>query len=426
MNIKIVFLCSTFAMSQVCAAKDYIVALSPLQPPEQAQIQVKESLKFATELDAGDKVAFIDGFNLRTIGTFVVPEGKNYTNPKARLAANGKAVGALLNFAKSAATNGEMLSGALRLPQLLRHVAENYRTSETLEVIVLGSPLYHVPGAPEFSMREGLIPSDGHLQSSRAKTPYGIDSKTALSGLRVHVAYGNEPLMQSDRHQYFVSRFWTLFVERQGGALVTFAGESGIAFQRAKSGASTPAHGHELETSDKLIMIRLRTVLLDEPLSIYQRVLETAPLAASISRQARGVQIGLSWDCSSCDLDLYARKDAASPLIYFAQNNTPDGVHVKDFMTSPRAMRGFETIEMSVPVDLHSLQIAVNFYSGHAPQGVRGELRLAVEGKTFARQFHIPATTGSKGVGAKEAMDTGRTESSQTLLIDPLAIAGLR
>jgi len=143
-------------------------------------------------------------------------------------------------------------------------------------------------------------------------------------------------------------------------------------------------------------------------------------------RRAAHVEIGLSWDCLACDLDLYARPFPGAPVLYFNHTVSPQGRYWKDFLRSPRGTNGRESIEFDVPLDLRVLQIAVNFYQGQAPQGVKGELRLAVEGQTYAASFHIEAEKGNKGAGLTEAMETGHSAHAQTLLFNPHLIVGVK
>ena len=75
--------------------------------------------------------------------------------------------------------------------------------------------------------------------------------------------------MINDQHHYFIERFWTLFIEKQGGELVTFTGDIATVFQKVKTNAKAPILNFEVETSDKLEMIILRTEPVQQ--SIYER-----------------------------------------------------------------------------------------------------------------------------------------------------------
>ena len=354
--------------SNTAIAKDYTIALSPYISQADAKAQAISILQFMTGLDAGDETTLLDGFNLKTIGTFIIPENPLYKSPKARLGFNGQAVGSLMKFAKSShLPNGDNQSsvvGALRLPQLLRYLANNIM-GET-EIIILGSPLFDDPLEPSFSMAKGIYPSDGHLKHGRDKTPFGIVGNIdVLNNMRIHMAYGDEYKAISDQRDFQINRFWTLYIETQGGQLISFVGDLKTLFKRVKRSMNAPKHNFKLNDSDKLEMIRLRTESIKQ--SIHTRPISQIPLTNGQLQRAEKVEIGISWDCPHCDLDLFARAFPTAETLYFSHTNSPEGSYWKDHMKSPRATNGYETIAFHVPLDLRALRLAVNFYNGDAP-----------------------------------------------------------
>ena len=84
MNIQ--FLIPILSVAILCSpvvfAREIVVVFSPYQPQEALHQHVKSTLKFLTSLEAGDNAILMDGFNLRTIATFKVPQGKAYRSPK--------------------------------------------------------------------------------------------------------------------------------------------------------------------------------------------------------------------------------------------------------------------------------------------------------------------------------------------------------
>ena len=422
----LIVLCCLFAL-QPAAARDYVVALSPYMDPDSARSQVVGVLQFLTSLEPGDEAVVLDGYNVVELGRFTIPEGRAYANPKARLGVNRAAVNALMQFADTArpagGNNAPSTRDALRVPQLLRHIGQTGATDHSREVIILGSAFYDDPAEPAFSMASGLVPGDGHLFHSRAKTPFGTaDNPDLLKNVRIHFAYTDE--MESDRHQFFVQRFTNLYVEQLGGHLVSFTPDRTSAFRRATTSAPVPAHSYELAESDKLEMIRLPEPTIRR--SIYDRPVSAAPLPADTVRYASDVQIGISWDnCERCDLDLYAQAHPGAQVLYFGHTVSPEGRYWKDYRESPQSTRGRETIGFTVPLDLRTLRIAVNFYQGNAPEGVRGEIRLAVADRTYAMTYHLPATSGNKGSGVRRLLDAGQADTPHTILIDPLHLIGL-
>lgn len=424
-----------FAFSSTYA-KEVVIGLSPFEKSDTLQRTVRQSLQFATGLNAGDRVTFVDAYHLTVIGIFKIPENSAYRSEKARLGANKKTVGSLMQFAKRPLqVSGSILpsvKGAVRLPQFLRYVAQNISgqraADRNIDVIVFGSPFYDDPNDAAFSMADGLIPGDGHLQVGRDQSVFGIvGQEQLLKSVRVHVVYG-DAVMQSDRHAYHIERFWQLFVTDQAGQWVTFASEASTAFKRVKANAAALPVNSTLQKTNRLEMIRLRDVKIKT--SIHDRVLSTIKPTAQQLRHASNVEVGITWNCQSCDLDLYLRPKMGRVILFFGHTHSDDGIYYKDFQNAP--VGGFETIELSVPVDLHHVVIAVNFYSGAVNDKLMGQIRLAISGQTYAMPFTIHALSGNRGNGVRTAFN-GRNavhgnvasgNTLHTLFINPLAIIG--
>ncbi|GJL75956.1 hypothetical protein [Nitrosomonas sp.] len=416
------------AAAQAASARNMVVAVSPYYPPDEARRHSIALLKQLTELNQGSRVTLIDGYNLSIIGEFTIPDNPAYNNPKARLGVNREAVAALKRFADRAVMPGSeghpAVAGAVRLPQLLRYVANNFNHDGRLNVIVLGSPFYDDPKEPAFSMTNGRFPSDGHLFASQGKTPFGAAGQSGLlKNITLHIGYGSDRIMQGDRHGYFVKRFWTLYMEALGGKLGGFVADVPTLFRRVSLDGAPPAHDFRPVKSNKLEMIILNPV--ENRQSIFERPVSKTVLPQAQVVRAERVQIGISWACALCDLDLYAQAMPGAPVLYFGRTVTTHGRYWKDYRNSPQPTNGFETIGFDVPLDLRTLTIAVNFYEGEAPQGISGEVRLSVDGHTYASTFHISATTGNKGRSVLEAMESGSANQPQSIIINPLRVLGL-
>ncbi|MER2511214.1 MAG: hypothetical protein ABTQ25_02125 [Nitrosomonas ureae] len=407
--------------------RSLIIAISPYLNPAETKQQNIALLQNLTQLQPGDKAIVLDGYNLTHIGDFTIPDNPTYKSAKARLNVNRDAVGALMRFAQDSvvpSTEGHpSVSGAVRLPQLLSHIAKNYTQGEKLNVIVLGSPFYDDPREPAFSMADGRFPSDGHLFVSQSKTPFGNPHHSQLlANLHVHIGYGSEAIMRSDQHRFHVQRFWTLYIEQHGGKLVSFEVDLSTLFRRVNQNAVPLPHDHVPLHSDKLEMIRLRPQEIKQ--SIHDRALSKSAVSQSQIRMANNVEIGISWKCQY-DLDLYARPIPNAQVLYFGETNSEYGQYWKDYREAPSAANGFETISFKVPLDLRVLLIAINFYEGDAPQGVSGEIRLSVDGHVYASTFQIKATKGNQGKDIVTTVNSGRS-TAHSILINPLHIVGLK
>ena len=411
------------------AAKDYVFALSPYMDQTTANSQAASVIDFLSKLELGDTAWLLDGYNLTTLGHFVVPDNSAYNSPPAKVNVNRESIAGLMQFIQATQVpqgeNQPSVQGVLRLPQLLRHIAENNPQGHSLDVIALGSPLYDDPAAPAFSMAGNAFPSDGHLKTTRSESPFGAAENPELfSGIRVHIAHGVFNTGMNERLRFFIQRFWTLYAEAQAGELVSYSNDLSTVFNRARSNMPAPAHNYSPDDLDKLEIIQLRTEQIRAP--IVERPLGSMRLTQEQLRRAQDVEVNIRWDCESCDLDLYARPSPRAEILSFCNVKTEHGEHWKDYTISPVVKNGSETITFSVPLELRALLLAVNLYQGNTPEGVDGEIRLAVEGQTYAMPFHIDATTGNRGHGAIEAIERGQTESPHTLIIDPLHIIAAR
>lgn len=405
-------------------ARDIVVALSPYETAETIKAHSTQVLELALSLEGGDRVVMLDGYRLKQIGIFTIPSDARYSSARARITKNRPAVAALVQFGQAALPVGESgapsVIGAVRLPQLLRFVAGTIKGDESIDLIVMGSARYDDPSEPAFSMSEGQFPSDGHLVHSRADTPFGTKGmESTLSGVRVHIAY-NDAMLSNDRLAHFVERFWALYIGAQGGELASFLSDRSTVLSQAKHGASSTQAYERDEAADKLEMIRLRPVEMHD--SIFERPVSRTPLPQSSLRQAQSVQIGVSWNCTGCDLDLYAKAHPGAQTLYFGHTRSPEGAYWKDYTRSPETVNGYETISYRVPVDLKALVVAVNFYGGSAPDGIGGQLRLSVNGQTYAQAFHMNATRGVRSDGVDSIIERGKSTRPETVLVDVLGI----
>lgn len=412
------------ALASVAQAREFVIAVSPFQSPEQSKSQATQVLEFLVTLEPGDSATLLDGYELKTLGQFVIPTNAAYSAPRARLAANRPAVASFMAFAARAtppvAAQAPRVPGALRLPQLLEFIASTLTPQAGTDILVLGSPIYDAPNDAAFSMVDERFPSDAHLQSSRSETIYGTrECPQSLRGLRVHVAYEATPSLRTEQYRHAVQRFWTLYVEQQlGGAMVTFTEDLPSVFRRVIGNAAAPVHNFKRNDSHRVEMIRL--IPPQNGSTIYDRPLSDRPLEPNDIQRAEHLEIGLSWNCG-CDLDLYAQAHTGARPLFFARMDTPEGSYGKDFRNSPQSSGGFETITFTTPVDLRALTVLVNFYGGSAPSGLRAELRVSVNGQTFAGTIEFAPGAGNAGADAGDALARGR-ETASSRIVDVLAI----
>ena len=406
------------SLSMSSNAKTLYIVPTQNQPNTDKQAQVKQVLEFLTTLEAGDTAYLFDGTSLQSIGEFEVPNDPNYKSKKLLVKHNGRAIAAFLKWGKSPVPSEIPINYSVLIPQVLSHIARNKPEGVPVDVLILGSPLYTDEHNAAFNMGDNIYPSDGHLQSPRTETPFGVDDKDLMTGMRLHIHYP-EQMLTNTRYKEFIERFWALYMHAQSGELVSFTTDMPTVLDRIKRNAKAPHRDLTMESTSKAEMIRLR---VDKPMqTIYERPVSTAPMSETSTKAANGVELGLTWsNCPACDLDVYAVPFSGADVLYFGRTQTPEGTLLKDFRSSPSAINGYETILFNVPVDLSELRVVVNFFSGHAPEGVKGTLRIAANGQTYAYHFHINATDGHGGTDVEKAFNTGKSTSPQTLVIDPL------
>jgi len=426
-------ICAAALLSQAVFARDFVVALSPFQEPARAMRDVKIALNFATRLEPSDRLRFVDGYHLVSLGEFEIPDKPAYRHPKARLQYNGKTVKRVLDFARSAkighaGNNEPSIAGAVKFPQLMRYLADHYGGSDSVGVIVVGSPLYDHPKEPAFSMAKGLVPSDGHLRLTLHDTPYGTKGLPRdLANLAVYFAYASEGFWVNSRQKEAVKRFWALYLNQQGGSLHGFAAGLEDVLAQAGNGTARTAYRYTLDETQDVVMNVFKTVVLTEAVEVTPtpapRVIEENKTLPQISTTFdAGVEIGITWNCAACDLDLYARPWQDAKILHYKSQNSDQGYFQKDHQESPRATQGFETITFTVPIDLKQLRVAVNFFAGRARSGVDGQIRITSGGQTMTAPFHIAASEGNAAYGVDQAMDTGISNNPAIVMIDPLSV----
>lgn len=437
MTMSVLTLLSVMLLSPNLYARDLVIGLSPFHTEKAgAKDQIKTVIQFLVDtVEPGEQAMIYDAYHVQTIGIFAVPNKSLYRHPRAKLRANARVVKQLLTFAKQAMTptgvNRPSVSGAIRLPQFLAFLGENFAPQQDMDVLVLGNPLLDDPKDRDFSMAHAQIPGDGHLQLSRSQTPYGIKGyEKRLRHVRLHLGF-TDGWQRDDHHTFYVKRFWTLWTQQQGGSLVTFASDLSTVLQRVQSQAAAPQHAYTFKESEapKLEMIQLRPPKVKHRTSISERPVTTAPVAGDSITALRNVEVGITWNdpaSSYIDLDLYVQAGPTAGVLYFSNRETAEGQYFKDFTTSPRSTNGLETVAFYTPVNGNHLFVAINFFGGQVRGKVTGEVRISLDGQTYAQPFAIHAKKGNHGSGREAVLAAKQSASPHWIIIDPLQVLGVQ
>lgn len=422
---KVILVCAALS-SPAHAADHTIIGISPHQSATEAEEHSKRLiLQIAKELEPGDQVEVFDAYTIKSIASFSIAEGKSYGRIQQKLRANKAAVKAMVQFGRDSLEAGETPSGTLRVPKFLHYLSENGLVRADTNIILIGSPIFNDPLAAGHSMNQARVPSDGHISASQRVSPYGVRGiANAFDGARLAFSYeGFENWQKSTAHEYAVKRFWTLLFHEVGLNVVTFGQETDFAFKMLDQSGGRTAADYRLEQTDRLEM----TAYVNQRVSvgsIFDRPLAGNPVNTADIDARDGVEIGLRWQCGSCDLDLYVQAHGAVKPLYFANDTSPDGKYYKDYRSAP-VTNGYELVDLHGPVDIAQVSIAVNYYSGKAiTQPVVFELFLAVDGLTFSREYRLDSAKGNKGAGRSTPL-SATPQSAHWQVIRPTDILGL-
>lgn len=413
-------------------ARPAIVALAPAAE-EADRRAIAEGVAFylAEVVQPGESARLLDARTGALLAVFEVPEGETYAASRAKLQINRSALQALKAYMATVPEAGSH-EGAIDLPGLLREIGTRYPANVPTDLVIWGSPVHHDPRMLSFSMLDARVPGDGQFFHTRAKTPYAAAGENSfLINYRVFFGrIGPDPAV-NEAHAFALEQYLGNSIAVRSGQLVGIADDPVTLFESASAPITDPRKRYAPQESDKIEMLVFAPqppeVMDARALPIHERPLASgAPSAAEI-RQAREVEVGITWDAAcACDLDLYVRPGAGE-VIYFANAETATARLLKDFTSSPEIDGGLERVVFAAPVDLADLRLAVNLYRG-APgrTGVAGELRIAIGAETWAAPFRITAQGGNSGRGAVAVMSGQNGGDAGWAVIDPLAVVGLR
>jgi hypothetical protein len=401
------------------AATKFIIGLTPyLENSVKDDVYRRVVGMILEQIPQKTSLAIYDAYNLTNITRLEVPDLRAFQSGKTRANQFRDQIGRLKLFlaAENARPSAAKLNfdRAIRLPQFLDFLSENIGAAEPVTVIVIGSPLYVDHKEPGFSMVEGYFPSDGHLLADREQSVFGIKSRDqALQNFAVHFGYLGDPWV-SAIHRDKIARFWTLYLEGQGGRLSTFCGDLATLFDGAFKAPANRSVALDLDRSQtKVEMLRITR---DVGAADWITRELAGPRPAPPKTHVGPMKIGIRWR-GDLDLDLYAAASRDADTLFFENTRVAEGYYFKDHRSSPD--REYEFIEFESPVDAYRVRADINFYKGDAPNGPSGEVRIEFEGRIYSGEFTIAATHGNKG----------RAGSSQTRYwakINVPAILGLR
>ena len=334
-----------FTIPTVTQAKDLTIIMSPVMQQEQLQRDVSRSLTLVLDqVQPGERVLFIDGQALQIIADFNVPDKKAYAHPKAKLQANKTALAQLKRFSNNATSvPDDGVAGAIKLPQVLEFLGQNYPQSKDSDIIILGSPLYHDVTNTDWSMVGNKFADDDLFEANAAQSLFSTQGRAALlKGARIHWFTLDQSWESNSQYAYRIKRMWTLFIEGHGASLSTFSNDWATVTTRAASGAGALPHNFkpvaripdpvplhivakglteaELQAKEPNKRIEQETITSDTHLPIFERRVMASASSDVLNIPAK-VEVGISWDCTACDLDLHVRPYKGAEVLSFSNKH---------------------------------------------------------------------------------------------------------
>lgn len=232
-------LCATLTATGVLA-ETFLVAVPDALPKGSETVQSALWTLITRDLEPGDRLRVLNASDPGLVAAMAVPDDPRYGRAKWRVKRFPEEIAQIGAFLKGVATGPARadLTGTLRHEALARIDPE-----APVHLLILGSVIETVPGAPEFSMATGeqrLVPSPGHLTRSVAETPWGMGTEgtAGLQNVSVHLCPIADDLSSDAEAAY--QRFWGQYVALRGGQLVTWSADLPTCFERFTAGVTAP------------------------------------------------------------------------------------------------------------------------------------------------------------------------------------------
>ncbi len=417
--------CVLTLTSSTAQAERHIIGISPMQETTTLEQQKAKILDYAiNHVGTGDSLLLMDALNSRIIGEFTVPDKAAYQHPRAKVNINKAFIVKLKQFSVITIPDNNV-AGALNVPRFMDFLGKNHAPFDDSRIMLIGSPIYVSSASDNVSMKDGYYYKDGAFNAPPSQSVLSLHGRENTVPTTIHWLIDTS-LTDHQRYAHYVTRMWTLYLEGHGAKLASFDADATTVWTRFAADSKAHAHAFtrdmDADTTALENIAPLPQISVTLP-AIYDRALSTTKPDQATLRKAGNVEVAVSWDCEACDLDLYVRHGAE--IIYHNNRQTAHAIYNKNYAPSPDTKHGFEQITFTKPIDLQDVMVGVNWASGESSKGVRGEIRLSIDGATYAKPFTLDRDiNGAHASSFEHVLQTGTT-CIHWAVLDPKTIIGL-
>ena len=201
-----------------------------------------------------------NGTQNKRVAHIAVPDDRRYGVLKRRMRKFAAETAKIAAFTASLKDGGSAGEDRIDLLSVLRAIGENrLDRDQPLHVMIAGSPV-QILREPSWSMvgEDGSLqfPSDGAIRAADLQSPYGTSGrKDHLRNAFVHMCV-TDGARRNSFENAALRRVWSHWTGLQGGALVTWAEDISVCFERFQAGVKEPVEVVRLTDTASIGMVR--------------------------------------------------------------------------------------------------------------------------------------------------------------------------
>ncbi len=200
-------LAASFSPGQAAGAPQYFVAFPPGLKPSLATNILMGSLELVTKVPAGSTVTFLQAIEVKELASFTVSGAADELRLHDEVTARGMIE--VRKYLLIASPGESHFEGQLQLPRLVDEIVARRVSGRNAMLILGGDPRVEsiYPAERPWSLKTGLVPSDGTLRQSFPQYLWGVQGRNGLGGTTVHWLIDRPDWMVSSAHEERVKRF---------------------------------------------------------------------------------------------------------------------------------------------------------------------------------------------------------------------------